>query len=397
MLLAALLDAGASLDAVRAAVEAVLPGRFHLEVQDVRRGGIRGLHLSVLSRGPGAGQEPSRLAPRPFGELASMLDGAPLSPGVAASARSTLDALGVAEARVHGIDRSDLTLHELGDDDTLLDLVGVGAALEDLAVERILVSPVPLGSGPAPPGRHGHGRLPLPATVTLELLRGFSIRGEGHDETVTPTAAAMFAALGSPATELPAMELVAVGYGAGTDDPPDRPNLVRVLVGDQAGPEIAGGPAPDRTLILLEANLDDLTPELVSDAAAALLSAGALDVWTTSVHMKKGRPGVILSALVEPPSQGRLSEVFFRVTSTFGVRASIVRRAELERRVVGVSLADGDVRVKIGLLDGRVVTASPEHDDVAAVAQQAGRTVREVYEEALGAARAVATEEGLVP
>src|SRR5206468_11678425 len=135
------------------------------------------------------------------------------------------------------------------------------------------------------------------------------------------------------------------------------------------------------------ANLDDLTPELVADAVQALLSAGSLDVWTTPAQMKKGRSGIVLSVLCEPDAQGRLRSVFFETTSTFGVRSYGVERAELDRRTVSVDLADGSVRVKIGLLRGRVLSTTPEHDDVAAVAARAGRSVRHVYEEAAAAAR----------
>jgi hypothetical protein len=142
-----------------------------------------------------------------------------------------------------------------------------------------------------------------------------------------------------------------------------------------------------RELMVMEANLDDLTPELVADAVQALLSAGALDAWTTPAQMKKGRPGVVLSALAEPEVEDRLRSVFFETTSTFGVRSHHVGRAELERRTVSVDLSDGSVRVKVGLLGGRVVSATPEHDDVASVAARAGRSVRHVYEEATAAAR----------
>ena len=380
MLVAALIDAGAPLEIVRDAVESVLPGRFELDTEVVVRGGIRARRLSV--RRPGREAPPGPLARRPFRDLLDVIEASPLAAGVAERARSILEALGRAESRVHGLAPDRLMLHELGDDDTLLDAVGIAAALEGLEVRRLFVSEIPLGTAERPAGGHAHGHVSLPATATLELLAGFRIRGAGTAETVTPTAAAVFAACGEPAAEFPAMTVEGTGYGAGTDDPPDRPNVVRVVLGTSVG-----GTQIRRELRVLEANLDDLTPELVADAAEALRRAGALDVWTTPIHMKKGRVGTLVSALCDPAREEAVGRVFFEATTTFGVRSLTVRRLELDRRVVTVRLESGTVRVKVGLMDGRVMTAAPEHDDVAALAARSGRPVRRVYEEAAEAAR----------
>src|SRR5256885_674383 len=180
------------------------------------------------------------------------------------------------------------------------------------------------------------------------------------------------------------MTIGSIGYGAGTKDPPDRPNLMRVVVGSRAAPG-----AQARELVVMEANIDYLTPELMADAVQALLAAGALDAWTTPIQMKKGRPGMTLSAIGEPDAEPRLRTTFFEATSTFGVRSHRVTRAELERRIATVELTDGSVRVKVGLLEGRIVTVTPEHDDVAALAGRTGKPVRRVYDEAAAAARAL--------
>jgi uncharacterized protein (TIGR00299 family) protein len=299
-----------------------------------------------------------------------------------------LDTLGAAEAHVHGIGPDELLLHELGDDDTLLDLVGVAAAFQSLGVDLILVSAIPLGAG-AIESHHAHGAVPLPATVTLELLKGFSVRGAGVGETVTPTGAAILAALGTPVDAFPEIRIQAVGYGAGNDDPAGYPNVVRVVLGEDAAKPAQEGQSLERDLVVLEANLDDLTPELVADAAGALLAAGALDAWTTPVVMKKGRPAFVLSALCEPSAAARLRQAFFENTSSFGVRSYPVRRAELERQTVTVSVGEDTVRVKVGLLGGRVMSATPEHDDVAEIARLRGLPVRLVYEEASAAARSL--------
>jgi len=383
MLLAALLDAGASEDAVRQAIEAVLPDRFVVHTDTVRRAEIRARRLRV---DPGPNADAARVGPRRLGDLLAVVDRAALSGSIRAAARSVLEKLAWAEARVHGVDPTEVELHQLGDDDTLLDVVGVAAALESLGIERLLVSSLPLGEGRLE-------TMPLPAPATLELLRGFEIRTGTPGETVTPTAAAILSALGEPAGGIPPMALESVGYGAGMRDTASIPNVVRVLVGTSSdrGPLDETGPLL-RDLVVLEANLDDLTPELVADAVQALFAAGAVDAWVTPVMMKKGRPGFILSALTGLEAEAALTRVFFDNTSTFGVRASSVRRAELARRIVSVAVAEGEVRVKVGLLGSRVMTATPEHDDVVELARSAGRPVRDVYEEAAVAARALRFE-----
>jgi pyridinium-3,5-bisthiocarboxylic acid mononucleotide nickel chelatase len=384
MLLAALLDAGADLDEVRSSIDAVLPDRFDLRTEVVRRSGLRArlLRIDAGTKAP----DDAALAPRPFRELVATLESGTISDPTKSKARLALGVLGAAESRVHGIDPAELLLHELGDDDTVLDLVGVAAALESLGVDRMLVSTVPIGAG-SKESYHAHGAIPLPTTVTLELLKGFAVRGAGVGETVTPTGAAILAALGTPVEAFPEMRIEAIGYGAGNDDPHGYPNVVRVVLGEEIADPRDRDESVERDLLVMETNLDDLTPELVADAAQVLLSAGALDTWTTPVVMKKGRPGLILSALCEPTTALRLRSAFFETTSTFGVRSYPVRRAELERRMETVPIREDSVRVKIGLFGGRVVSAKPEHDDVLDIARRRGVPIRLVYEEAVAAAR----------
>jgi uncharacterized protein (TIGR00299 family) protein len=313
-----------------------------------------------------------------------MIDRAPgLSSRVRQRAMAMVDALGEAEARVHGRSPDQLELHELGDDDTLLDVVGVAAALEALAVDQVLVGTIPLGTGHGLREAPGHPGMPLPSPLTLDLLRGFAVRGAGTHETVTPTGAAI---LGQPSGSFPDLVVEAIGYGAGARNPDGVPNVVRVVLGS---PSLATADVeiPERPLTVLETNLDDMSPELVADSVTALLRAGALDVWTSPVAMKKGRTGVLLSVLCDPRDERGVRTVLFETTSTFGVRSHTVRRAELARRTETVEVGEGTVRVKVGSLSGRVVSVKPEHDDVAAVAERSGRPARDVHEEAVAAAR----------
>jgi uncharacterized protein (TIGR00299 family) protein len=369
MLLAAMLDAGASLDEVSDSVSAVLGRRVGCSATEVRRQGLRALALSVprdLST--------ERRRPR---ELLDAVERAALDEGVRVRATAVLERMFEAEAKVHGRAIDELELEDLGEEDTLFDVVGVAAALESLGVERVDVSALPM---PPPSNEGSHGS---PAPVTLELLSGFALRasvaGDELPETVTPTAAAIFSALGRPAPEIPELVLERVGVGAGTRDPASVANVVRVLLGTTS-------PSPDgaRRLLVLEANVDDLVPELVPDAIDALLSAGALDAWTAPIVMKQGRPAVAISALCERDALDDVRRTFFEATTTLGVRVHEVSRPELDRRIVEIALAEGGpmIRVKIGVLDGRAVNAKPEHADVVEAARKLGRPGRSVHAQA---------------
>jgi pyridinium-3,5-bisthiocarboxylic acid mononucleotide nickel chelatase len=380
MLLAALLDAGASRDEVADAVSAVLGRRVECVTAEVRRRGLRALALSAPSD-----LSAERRRPR---ELLDAVERAALEDGVRARATAVLRRLFDAESKVHGRGLGDLELEELGEDDTLLDVVGVAAALASLGVERVDVSAIPMPP-PSNDGTHGS-----PAPVTLELLSGFALRpsvaGTDLPETVTPTAAAILSELGRPVPEMPELVLERVGVGAGTRDPASVANVVRVLLG-RTSPSAVG----DRRLLVLEANVDDLEPELVPDAIDALLAAGALDAWTTPIVMKRGRPAVAISALCEREELDVVRRAFFEATTTLGVRVHEVSRPELDRRIVEIDLAEGGprIRVKLGVLDGRTLNAKPEHADVVEAARKLGRPVRSVHAQASALAYRLLEEE----
>ena len=274
--------------------------------------------------------------------------------------------------------RSASTSTRSGAVDAIGEVCGVALALEQLGVDRVVCSPLPVGRGFADAE---HGRLPLPAPATVALLEGAPLYGTELDvELVTPTGAALVAALADAFGPLPALVLDAVGYGAGTRDLAAQPNVVRVMLGT------AGG-APRRRVALVEATLDDLLPELAPDAAAACFAAGALDVWTTPAQMKAGRPGFVLSALARPADEHAVVAAMLRETSTLGVRIAQLDRVELERESRTVAVAGEPVRVKVGRLDGEVVNLAPEHADCARAARRTGTPVKTVWAQALAAAQ----------
>jgi len=279
-----------------------------------------------------------------------------------------------AEARAHGQPVDAVILHEAGDDDAIFDVVGVLIALRELAVEEVISSAVPLGGGRSRSG------MTWPGPAALEVLKGVPVIGPPPEgEATTPTGATLVAALATSFGSVPMMTLERTGYGAGSRDLPGVPNLLRVLVGKTTNePWIA-----ERGLLVVEANIDDLSPQLIADAAQALFASGALDVWQTPIQMKQGRLAVTLSALVAEQEAHRVKETFFRTTTTLGVRHYPVTRSVLDREVDVVDIRGGTVRIKRGRLGGRVVTSMPEHADLEALAQQTGATVRELWSESV--------------
>ena len=294
-------------------------------------------------------------------------------------------ALAAAEGRVHGVPADAVHFHEVGGLDAIADVCGIALALEELEIDELVCSSLPVAGGLVDAA---HGRLPLPAPATVELLRGARLHGvDGDVELVTPTGAAVVAALASGFGPLPAIALDAVGYGAGARDTAARPNVVRVLIGRRVA-AAAGG---RDEAVLIETNLDDLSPELVPDAAERCFAAGALDVWVVPVQMKKGRPGIVFSALARPADEEAVVRAILRETSALGVRVSGAHRWELERSWQTVDVDGEPVRIKLGTLDGRRVNAAPEHDDCLALARRTGRPLKDVYAAALAAVLPEAT------
>jgi uncharacterized protein (TIGR00299 family) protein len=265
--------------------------------------------------------------------------------------------------------------------DAVADICGAALLLEDLGVDRVVASPVPVPRGLA---EGSHGPMPVPPPATLEILKGTGAPLYGVEvdvELVTPTGAALLATLADDFGPLPEMRLDAIGYGAGTRAIDAIPNVVRILLGEEVA-------APAYAMVsLIETNLDDLSPELVPDAAEASFAAGALDVWATPVQMKKGRPGIVLSALARPADERRVAEALLRETSTLGLRITELRRWELDRDERTVEVAGEQVRVKVGRLDGEVLNVAPEHDDCVAVAARTGQSVKSIWAAAFAAAQ----------
>jgi pyridinium-3,5-bisthiocarboxylic acid mononucleotide nickel chelatase len=370
MLIGALLDAGAELDSLRRVPSALGIEGVQIDVERVERQGIGALHLRI--------DAPDDHAHRRYREIRELVAAADLPERARARSLEAFKRLAEVEGGIHGVSPEDVHFHELGSLDTLVDVCGAFVLIDELGVERVVCSPLPYGRGFV---NAAHGVLPLPAPATLGLLDGAPLVGvDTEAELVTPTGAAIAATAVGEWGGLPPLTLEAVGYGAGTKDLADRPNLVRVVIGAESS-------RPAGRVVLLETNLDDFSPELVPDAVERCFAAGALDVWTVPAQMKKGRPGFVLSALARPEAQGEIARVLLEETSALGVRVSQLDRYELERDERIIELQGGTVRVKVGLLDGRVVNLAPEHDDCAALARSTGSSVKSVWAEALARAQ----------
>jgi hypothetical protein len=373
MVLGALVDAGYPLAALQESVAALAVDGWRLDARVVERGGLRGLHLVVETA-----------SDRRFPDLEAMLaplKGSTLPARVRTDAEAILRRLAAAEARVHRVPVEAVHFHEVGALDTLVDVVGAVAGLAALGIDRVYVSALPLGGGSV---EAAHGRLPVPAPATAELLRGFPVYDNGvRAELVTPTGAAILTTLATPGPA-PVMTLDAIGWGAGSRELA-IPNLLRVLM----GPAVAAPPGTGETetLVTVETTIDDMSPQLYESLMETLLAAGALDVYLTPVVMKRSRPGVVLTALAAPEQAGELADILFRETPTIGVRWSEGRRRRLPRELVRRETPLGPVTFKVSRLDGRVVTVTPEFEEVRRIARERGLPVREVLAQAQLAGR----------
>ncbi len=379
MTLAALVDAGADLAAIQAGVASLgLPG-VRLVSAEVQRKGFRGLKIDVE-------HEPEHKH-RHLHQIIEMIDAGRLTPRAKELAKKIFTRLGEAEAKVHGVDIRKVHFHEVGAVDSIADIVGTAIGLDLLGIERIEASPVPTGTGFI---TIAHGRCSVPAPATGELLKGIPIAPSNVEaELTTPTGAAILAALGAAFGPPPTMTVQAIGYGAGTRDFESHPNLLRILVG-----EAASGAADTEALCLLETNLDDVSGEVIGYCSTKLLESGALDVFTTSIQMKKNRPGVLLGVLCQPGDADRLETIVFRETGTLGVRRSTLSRRKLRRQPHQVPTQWGTIDGKLATLPDGQKTFSPEYESCRKIAAERNVPVRDVYDAAKKAFTSSASKSG---
>jgi len=374
MLVAALLDLGVPERVVRDAVAALDLEEAGITVGSRTRSGIVGRSFEVRV----AGDPPQRT----HRDIRALLWEADLPEGARDRALAAFERLAEAEAAVHGTAVSDVHFHEVGAVDSIVDVVAACAALDHLGAE-VVCSPLPLGHGTIPAQ---HGPLPLPAPATVLCLRGVpTYDGGAEAELVTPTGACLVATAASRFERWPSCRPDRVGWGAGTRELPDRPNLLRAVLGEPSREAVRN--AGTDPFVVLECNVDDTTGEIVAHAVECLLAAGALDAWTIPIGMKKGRPAVMICALTRRAGAEELSRVLLSETSTLGVRLRPSRRIERPRRIVEVDTRYGPIPVKIADGDGLPPNVAPELEVCRRIAAARRIPLKQVLAAALAAAR----------
>ncbi len=417
MFLGALVDAGVSFELLQETV-AALGVRAALEVSRADRNGISATKVDVVADGqkdlpreefwgrsephssghshehgdagahdPGVehGGHGHHVHGRNLPEILGIIEAAPISSQSKRTASEIFVALGTAEARVHNVEVAQVRFHEVGAADAIADIVCAAVGAEALGVEKIYASPLNVGGGTV---HCAHGVMPVPAPATLELLKGIPVySGEVQKELVTPTGAAIVRVLATSFGPRPIMTTEKIGYGAGSRDIPHHSNVLRISVGEtvELG-ELAvssGGSPEEDEVVVLEANLDDQSPQIIGYVADLLLAAGALEVFTTAVQMKKSRPGTLLTVLAKAQDASKLRDLLFRESSTLGVRSRNEKRYVLARRHETVRTPWGEVRIKVGSMAGSDSQLAPEYEDCRRLAVEHHVPLKTVMQEAL--------------
>ena len=401
MFLGALVDAGVSTQLLEETVAALNIGA-RLDVKRVVRGGISATKVDVYSNGekdlprevfqnqreqhththPGHSHDHSHNHARGLTEIRAIIDHAAISNPAKTVAIRIFEALGAAETEIHNTTIDQVHFHEVGAVDAMVDIVCAAVGADSLKIDQWICSPLNVGSGTV---KCAHGTLPVPAPATLKLLQNAPVYSSGPPvELVTPTGAAIVKTLASRFASFPAMTIESAGYGAGTRDFPEHPNLLRLTIGEAGRTDDAmhNGTIHEQ-IAILEANLDDLSPQVLAYAMERLLSAGALDAFSVPVQMKKSRSGALLTVLAKMEDADRLTKMIFAETTTLGVRSRLEQRQILSRRWETVNTTWGPVRIKIANINGSVSNYAPEYEDCRVLAEAKRVPLRTVIQEAI--------------
>jgi uncharacterized protein (TIGR00299 family) protein len=369
MFVGALLDLGLPLESLLAELKKIPLGCYEFKRTRAVRGHLAGTRIEILI--------PAEQPHRKLADIEGLIAHSALSAGVQEQVLKVFRRLAEAEGKLHNMPPEQVHFHEVGAMDSILDIVGTCVGLELLDIAQLTCSPVNVGSGSV---LAAHGSLPVPAPASLELLKDVPIYSSGVEgELVTPTGAALITTLAAGFGPIPAMKVERIGYGAGAREIPGQPNLARLLLGQSAEPVAAQPGAPgDEVVSVIEANVDDMSPQLYGFFIDQALAAGALDVTCTPIQMKKNRPGILLSVLCTPEKCDALAQMLFEQTTSIGVRIYEARRKVLERELVSVETPYGAVKVKVARRDGKVLNVAPEYEDCQRLATEKGVPLKQV-------------------
>jgi uncharacterized protein (TIGR00299 family) protein len=355
MTLGALVDAGADLSAIETDLRRLGLEGWSISAEKVQRGAIFATHVKVATS---EGHHHRGLS-----IILSRIEQANLAPRAAERASKIFQRLAEAEAHVHHVPIEKVHFHEVGAVDSIIDIVGAALGFEFLGIDEFACSPLDVGGGQV---KTAHGLLPVPAPATAELLRGAPTFSSGIlRELVTPTGAAIATTLATSYAQIPRMTLRIIGYGAGSADNKEKANVLRLLIGERelAATTESSADSAAELVTVIETNVDDMSPQIYGYFVDRALSAGALDVFSTPVQMKKNRPGLLITVLCEPQTASALTDLLFRETTTIGIRMHEAHRQTLQREFVSVQTPYGEVRMKISSRHGAILNASPEYDD----------------------------------
>jgi pyridinium-3,5-bisthiocarboxylic acid mononucleotide nickel chelatase len=370
MTLGALIDAGCDVVHLREELQALQVPGWELSCEKVWKNGMAATFAKVKSE--------DQKKHRSLSDILEILEKSEIAPQVRDRASAIFQKLGEAEARVHDVPVEKIHFHEVGAVDAIVDIVGACIGFQALGIDKFGCSPLNVGGGTV---KMAHGVLPVPAPATANLLQGKPTYSNGvQQELVTPTGAAIVATLCDRFGPQPPMTVSAIGYGAGSADLEGQPNVLRIMIGESAEKAVPGF---DEEISVIEANLDDMNPQIYGYFLERALAAGALDVYTTPVQMKKNRPGTLLTVLCKPQDSNALTSMIFAETTTFGVRTARAQRRVLPREHVSVSTTFGDVRIKLSRVNGRILHVSPEFDDCRKLAEEKNVPLQQVINEAL--------------
>ena len=370
MTLGALVDAGCDAAQLRSELQALSVPGWELTAEKVWKNGLAATYVRVKAE--------DQTKHRSLSAILQILKGSHLANPVRERAAAIFTKLGEAEARVHDVPIEKIHFHEVGALDAIVDIVGACIGFHALGVERFACSPLNVGGGTA---KMAHGVLPVPAPATANLLQGKPTYSNGvQSQLVTPTGAAIVATLCDSFGPQPPMSVSAIGYGAGTADLEGQPNVLRLMIGEAAEKVVPGF---DQEIAVIEANLDDMNPQIYGYFSEKALAAGALDVFTTPVQMKKNRPGTLVTVLCNPADMDTLMSLIFAETTTFGVRTYRAQRRVLPRESVKVTTSFGDVRIKLSRVNGRILHVAPEYDDCRKLAVEKNVPLQRVINEAM--------------
>jgi pyridinium-3,5-bisthiocarboxylic acid mononucleotide nickel chelatase len=374
MILGALVDIGVEFGYLKKELKKLNLDDYQLKAYKIKRGQITGTKVDVIA-------DKSARDFRYLKDIETIINKSSLDQRIKKDGLKIFRRIAKAEAKIHNIDIDKVYFHEIGAVDSIIDILGSLIGVYSLNVEKIISSPVNTGRGMI---ETEHGNLPVPAPATMELLKGIPIYSSSVEfELTTPTGAAIISSLAHEFKDFSSLKAEKVGYGAGSKDLERTPNLLRLIVGESPDNE------EEDVITVLEANIDDMNPEFYDHIIEKFFKNGALDVFLTPVIMKKNRPGIKMTVLAEEKKVSGIQEVFFGETSTFGVRFYKAKRKKLEREIRKLKTEFGEIRVKIGKKDGKIINIAPEYEDCKKIAKKRGISLKEVFQKAADSARKV--------